>query len=92
MAPRSRKQSPRKNHSSPKLGGAYQNAVAMVASAAVEVGSWTNGPAHAVFALRLEHGAITFVVHELGERHPIGGVVSSAVFETPTFALQNPLG
>jgi hypothetical protein len=85
MAPRSRKRSPRKNHSSPKRGDAYQNAVALVAknmvpSAAVEVGTWTNGPAHAVFALRLEHGAIAFVVHELGERHPIGGVVSSTVF------------
>jgi hypothetical protein len=85
MAPRSRERSPRKNHASPKRGDAYRNAIALVAenmvsSAAVKVGSWTNGRAHAVFALRLEHGAIAFVVHELGERHPIGGVVSSAVF------------
>ena len=35
--------------------------------------------AHAVLALRLEHGAIAFVVDELRERHPIGGVIRAAV-------------
>jgi len=35
--------------------------------------------AHAVGALRLEHGAVAFIVHELGERDPIRGIAGAAV-------------